>query len=366
MAAERQTPGGPYVNEVGSAQRQLPGGAYLNETVSASGTTITVALTGVAGTGAAGSLLADSAVPITGNAGTVGHGTLGPQLSVALTGVAGTVGTGTLLVDSVVPLTGVAGTVEQGTLSVANADVTAALTGVAGTVGQGTLVPGSAVPVTGVAGTAGQGTLAPAADAPATGVGGSLGQGVLAPSSTAPLTGEAIASATGTVVVYGGDVTVALTGVGVAAALGALLPVASSGAASGVTRQWLVDYYTKAFERNPTPAPLPGAEPVLTPQAKQRTRRPALKPLPVGEYPSTLKQVEELALRADEVISKAARQPKEHPQAEAIVTQALRYAVESPLPVMDFEPLLARYAAEAAARQQQDDEDDLALFALVL
>lgn len=318
----------------------------------------TVALTGTAGTVATGSLLADSAVPVAGAAGTVGQGTLGPQLSLPLTGVAGTSGVGSLLADSAASLTGVEATGATGTLSVANADVTAALTGVAGTVGQGLMVPGSAVPMTGVAGTAGQGTLSPASDAPVTGVGGSLGQGVLAPSSTAPLTGVAGTGDTGTLVVYGGDVTVALAGVGAATALGALLPVASSGAASGVTRQWLVDYYTKAFERNPARAPLPAVK-------RPRAQRPVLKPLHAGEYPSTLEQVEELARRADAVISNAARQPKERSQAEVIVTQALRYAVESPLPVMDFEPLLARYAAQAAARQQQD-EDDLALFALVL
>lgn len=59
MAAERQTPGGPYVNEVGSAQRQLPGGAYLNETVSASGTTITGAIGTAVASGLTGTVNAN-------------------------------------------------------------------------------------------------------------------------------------------------------------------------------------------------------------------------------------------------------------------------------------------------------------------
>jgi len=32
MSAQRQIPGGPYVNETGSRQAQIPGGPYLNET----------------------------------------------------------------------------------------------------------------------------------------------------------------------------------------------------------------------------------------------------------------------------------------------------------------------------------------------
>jgi hypothetical protein len=33
MSAERQVPGGPFVNENGAAQRQVPGGPFVNETV---------------------------------------------------------------------------------------------------------------------------------------------------------------------------------------------------------------------------------------------------------------------------------------------------------------------------------------------
>lgn len=35
--AERQVPGGPFVNESGTAQRQVPGGPFVNETVSTGG-----------------------------------------------------------------------------------------------------------------------------------------------------------------------------------------------------------------------------------------------------------------------------------------------------------------------------------------
>ncbi len=31
MAAQRQIPGGPFVNETATGQRQIPGGPYINE-----------------------------------------------------------------------------------------------------------------------------------------------------------------------------------------------------------------------------------------------------------------------------------------------------------------------------------------------
>jgi len=40
--AERQVPGGPFVNETGTAQRQIPGGPFVNETVSAGTSTYTL------------------------------------------------------------------------------------------------------------------------------------------------------------------------------------------------------------------------------------------------------------------------------------------------------------------------------------
>ncbi len=38
MSAERQIPGGPFVNETGSNEQQIPGGPFINETVSAAKT----------------------------------------------------------------------------------------------------------------------------------------------------------------------------------------------------------------------------------------------------------------------------------------------------------------------------------------
>ena len=38
MAAQRQVPGGAYVNETGTAQYQVPGYQYVNETSAAAAT----------------------------------------------------------------------------------------------------------------------------------------------------------------------------------------------------------------------------------------------------------------------------------------------------------------------------------------
>jgi hypothetical protein len=42
MAAERQIPGGPFVNETGTAQRQIPGGSFVNETAGTAPATYTL------------------------------------------------------------------------------------------------------------------------------------------------------------------------------------------------------------------------------------------------------------------------------------------------------------------------------------
>ena len=44
--AQRQIPGGSFINETGTVQRQIPGGSFINETAS-SGTTPTLSLPGV-------------------------------------------------------------------------------------------------------------------------------------------------------------------------------------------------------------------------------------------------------------------------------------------------------------------------------
>lgn len=43
--AERQIPGGPFVNETGTAQRQIPGAPFINETVAAAGAAFVAELT---------------------------------------------------------------------------------------------------------------------------------------------------------------------------------------------------------------------------------------------------------------------------------------------------------------------------------
>lgn len=98
--------------------------------------TISVALTGVAGTGAVG--------------------TLSPQGSFALSGVSGTGATGSLALEYSIPLTGEAGTGAVGTLGMS---VSAGLSGVSGTGSLGTLSPEMSLALTGVGATGEVGTL---------------------------------------------------------------------------------------------------------------------------------------------------------------------------------------------------------------
>lgn len=317
----------------------------------------TPALTGVAATGAVGTQLPQIAVPLTGVAATGAVGTQLPQIATPLTGVAATGAVGSAAPVLTVALTGIVATGAVGTMTAPAGDITLPISGVGATGAVGALTPTLITALSGVAGTAAVGTLQPVTARDVTGVQGSVGQGTLLPSSSTSLTGVVATGAVGDLTAPG-DVTVALTGVGAVGAVGSLLPQAVSGAASGVTRQWLVEYYTKAWERKPAEVP---------PAPPRKGRRKPATPVTVGVYPDTLEQVEELVQRAEVAVRKTAQQLKNTETVDALVAQAQRYAVESTLPVMDFGPLLARYMAEATAkRQQQEDEDDLTLFALVL
>ncbi|MDE2098905.1 MAG: hypothetical protein KGL39_16750 [Patescibacteria group bacterium] len=145
-----------------------------------SGSNVTVSITGVAATGAVGTVTPSTTVALAGVVTTTAVGTLTPTISVPLTGVSATGQTGTLSPSISVPLTGVSGTAQTGTVS----PVTSlAATGVSATGNVGSVTPGFSIPLTGVSGAGQLGTL------------------------TVP-----------------GDVTVALTGISASAQLGNLSP----------------------------------------------------------------------------------------------------------------------------------------------
>lgn len=183
----------------------------------------TVALTGVAGPGAAGTAAPGTTLALTGNLATGQVGNVTPSLSVALTGVAGTGAAGTLAPSTTIGLTGVSGTGQVGNVSTSG-DLTLAITGVAATGAVGTLTPATSVPVTGNAATAAVGNVTPALSLAATGVAATGASGALAPSTTVALTGTPGTGQVGNVTVASSDVTIALTGVGATGQVGTLVP----------------------------------------------------------------------------------------------------------------------------------------------
>jgi len=121
--AQRQIPGGKFVNETATAQRQIPGSAFVNETAAAAGG-VSAALTGQAITVAQGTVLPDVSTVLTGQAITVAQGTATESVggtTAALTGQAITIAQGTVASVVSVALTGQAISVAQGTVAVAAA-----------------------------------------------------------------------------------------------------------------------------------------------------------------------------------------------------------------------------------------------------
>lgn len=217
-ALKRPGPGiGPFSN--GQFIPAVRGFGFANPDV-------TVALTGVSGTGSAGTVTPSTTVAVTGNAGTGAAGTVTPAASLALSGVAGTSAAGSVTPSTTVGLTGVSGTGAVGSVSTGG-DVTVALIGVQGTSAAGTLTPGTTVATTGNAGAGAVGTLAPSTSIGLTG------------NSATGAVGDVTAGATG-------DVTVALTGVGAVSQVGSI--TASGGTTADVFSGGFVFAYEHEME----------------------------------------------------------------------------------------------------------------------
>ena len=99
---------------------------------------LSVPLSGVAGTGEVGSVVPSLAVPITGVAGTGSVGTVGPGTAVVASGVAASGEVGTVAPSLAVALTGIEGIATAGDVGISG-DVTVALSGVSATGETGSL-----------------------------------------------------------------------------------------------------------------------------------------------------------------------------------------------------------------------------------
>ncbi len=198
-----------------------------------------VALTGVLGTSAVGTVTAggDVIVPLTGVSGTsaVGSVSFTESGSVGLTGVAGTSAVGSVSQDASIPLTGV-----LGTSAVDNVTPSASvqITGVQGTsaVGTVTATAGATVALTGVVGTSNVGTVSESHSG-STAISGvqvsaSVGNVSFTESGSVGLTGVASTGSVGTVTAIAGA-GATLTGVSSTASVGTV--VASSPAVDSVT-----------------------------------------------------------------------------------------------------------------------------------
>lgn len=133
----------------------------------------------------------------------------------------------------------------------------------------------------------------------------------------------------------------------------------ASGDRSGVTRLWLIDYYTKAFAK-PAPVlePEPLAEtkqtvePPTAAELERRSRRAAAK-AELAERNAAIPRVRELIERAEIALQN---------KSKAAVADLVRAALEYKPLVLDF----AVFEAELNARHQEAEDDELLLFAMVL
>jgi hypothetical protein len=211
-----------------------------------------VALSGLAQTGSAGTLVPGTAVGLTGLSESATPGAFGPTDTVALSGQGGSASTGTLVggvaigmvgqaltgsagalaPSDTVALTGVSATFSQGTVTPnisSGNDVTVGLTGQSLAATAGVLAPSTTVGLSGQSAGQSQGNLGPNPSVSAIGQALTSSSGALAPSTSVGLSGQQSNLGQGSVAVAG-DVTVALSGIALNLALGNLSIASGTGA----------------------------------------------------------------------------------------------------------------------------------------
>lgn len=195
---------------------------------SGGGGDVTLALTGVEGTGAAGTVAPATDRALTGNAGTGAVGTISSSRTRALTGNAATAAVGTVSPSTDFTLAGVQATGDVGTVSVAgSSDVVVALTGVEATGQAGDLIDEISVGLAGVEGTGQVGDLTDLISIGLSGVAAAGQVGDLVDGVSIGLSGVAGVGQAGTLTpsIDGGagqDVTLALTGVSASGEVGSV------------------------------------------------------------------------------------------------------------------------------------------------
>lgn len=284
----------------------------------AGGGPVTVALTGVEGTGAPGTLTPATDKALTGNTGTGAVGTVTQSRTKALTGNAGTGAVGTVVAARDAGLTGAEGTGAVGdvTASTGSSDVSVALSGVEGTGDVGAVAPTIDTALTGATGTGAAGTVGPGATAALSGVAGAGAVGDVTPAAT--------------------DVTVALTGVEGTGQVGDVAAPAPPGpppAAGG-------------FVMGPSPAPRP--------RAQERHFKPLLQRVLEAKAPRVKPAKERAAARAKAIELQAAELILENGNQARFDQLRAQWEAQRPVvPATIQQPLDALFLAQVAFRLQQ-------------
>ena len=126
---------------------------------------------------------------------------------------------------------------------------------------------------------------------------------------------------------------------------------------SGVTRLWLIDYYTKALAKQKEKEKI-DAEVAKLPEVV--LRGPRKKQIEaIRREKLVLEKANRLADKAEQDIAAVSRQIRDTQAAQEFTRQLMATALQSM--VLEFPPLI-----QMVRQQQEDDDEDLLLFSMVL
>ena len=130
---------------------------------------------------------------------------------------------------------------------------------------------------------------------------------------------------------------------------GTLTAISSQGK-SGVSRLWLIDYYTKAF-----------AKPKEAPKPKRKVSRKRIAEVEAQRQQALVIKVERAVKKAEEDIAQLTGTLADAQAAQQFVADLLIYAQQSTITIMNFKAIDVNYR-----KSVQRDDEHLLLFALGL
>jgi len=194
--------------------------------------------------------------------------------------------------------------------------------------------------------------VAPPSGAALTGVAAVAEQGSLTPALSVPLTGQSGIAAVGGVSV---EIVSVLTGTPATATTGTLVPIITpdpNAGKSGVSRLWLIEYYTRELARKQA------AETTKKPQSlKSGAKRKASKAAQAAQAA----KVEALAAQAESQLDALAQGVQDARAAMVFTARLLQQAQLRSEPEVDFLQLAIEYR-----KVQQQEDDDLLLLSMVI